>query len=52
MNHSHMRLLTRGKDSTFDPTDYEFVGIFREIGWKAGAWRDVGWWQLRLATMG
>lgn len=27
------------------------VGIYREIGWKAGAWRDVGWWQLRLATM-
>jgi phosphinothricin acetyltransferase len=24
------------------------VGIYRRIGWKAGAWRDVGWWQLRL----
>ncbi len=24
------------------------VGVYREIGWKAGAWRDVGWWQLRL----
>ena len=24
------------------------VGIYHEIGWKAGAWRDVGWWQLRL----
>jgi L-amino acid N-acyltransferase YncA len=22
------------------------VGVFRRIGWKAGAWRDVGWWQL------
>lgn len=31
---------------------FEPVGIYREIGWKAGAWRDVGWWQLRLATMG
>jgi phosphinothricin acetyltransferase len=30
---------------------FESVGIYREIGWKAGAWRDVGWWQLRLATM-
>jgi L-amino acid N-acyltransferase YncA len=26
------------------------VGVFREIGWKAGAWRDVGWWQLDLAS--
>ncbi len=24
------------------------VGAFRRIGWKAGAWRDVGWWQLEL----
>jgi phosphinothricin acetyltransferase len=24
-------------------------GLNREIGWKHGAWRDVGWWQLELA---
>jgi phosphinothricin acetyltransferase len=24
------------------------VGIYRRIGWKAGAWHDVGWWQLDL----
>ena len=28
---------------------FELVGVYRGIGWKAGAWRDVGWWQLRLA---
>lgn len=28
---------------------FEQVGTYREIGWKAGAWRDVSWWQLRLA---
>jgi L-amino acid N-acyltransferase YncA len=27
---------------------FESVGVYRGIGWKAGAWRDVGWWQLRL----
>jgi L-amino acid N-acyltransferase YncA len=27
---------------------FEPVGVYREIGWKGGAWRDVGWWQLRL----
>jgi phosphinothricin acetyltransferase len=24
------------------------IGVYRRIGWKAGRWRDVGWWQLRL----
>jgi L-amino acid N-acyltransferase YncA len=24
------------------------VGAYRRIGWKQGAWRDVGWWQLDL----
>lgn len=27
---------------------FELVGIYRGIGWKAGSWRDVGWWQLQL----
>jgi L-amino acid N-acyltransferase YncA len=26
------------------------VGVFREVGWKAGAWRSVGWWQLILGS--
>jgi len=30
--------------------DFEPVGVYRGIGWKAGAWRDVGWWQLELST--
>lgn len=28
------------------------VGVYRGIGWKAGAWRDVGWWQLDLVPNG
>ena len=24
------------------------VGVYREVGWKMGAWRDVGWWQRLL----
>lgn len=27
---------------------FELVGVYRGIGWKAGAWRDVGWWQMQL----
>jgi phosphinothricin acetyltransferase len=28
------------------------VGVYRRIGWKDGAWRDVGWWQLELESPG
>lgn len=28
------------------------VGVYRRIGWKEGAWRDVGWWQLELQPAG
>jgi phosphinothricin acetyltransferase len=30
----------------------ELVGIYRRIGWKAGAWYDVGWWQRELVAPG
>ncbi len=25
------------------------VGVYRQIGYKSGAWHNVGWWQLDLA---
>jgi L-amino acid N-acyltransferase YncA len=28
---------------------FQQTGINREIGWKRGAWRDVGWFQMELA---
>jgi L-amino acid N-acyltransferase YncA len=31
---------------------FEPVGIYRGIGYKLGAWRDVGWWQLRMLPAG
>ncbi len=27
---------------------FETIGIYREVGWKMGGWRDVGWWQRLL----
>jgi len=24
------------------------LGVYHEVGWKLGGWRDVGWWQRRL----
>jgi L-amino acid N-acyltransferase YncA len=31
---------------------FELVGVNQEIGWKDGAWRDVGWYQMELAPAG
>jgi phosphinothricin acetyltransferase len=31
---------------------FEPVGVYRRIGWKAGAWHDVGWWQCELVAAG
>ena len=24
------------------------VGVYRNVSWKFGAWRDVGWWERQL----
>jgi L-amino acid N-acyltransferase YncA len=28
---------------------FEAIGTYRNVGFKHGAWRDVGWWQRSLA---
>jgi phosphinothricin acetyltransferase len=28
------------------------AGVYRQVGWKLGAWHDVGLWQRRLAPAG
>jgi L-amino acid N-acyltransferase YncA len=28
---------------------FEPLGVYRDVGFKLGAWRDVGWWRLGLA---
>jgi phosphinothricin acetyltransferase len=31
---------------------FERAGTYRQVGWKFGAWHDVGLWQRALATAG
>jgi phosphinothricin acetyltransferase len=31
---------------------FEPVGVYRNIGYKAGQWWDVGWWQLDMGEPG
>jgi len=28
---------------------YAPIALYPKVGYKAGAWHDVGWWQLELA---
>ena len=30
---------------------FELIGIYPKVGFKSGAWRDVGWWNLSLQQM-
>lgn len=29
---------------------FEQIGVYRRVGYKAGGWRDVSWWQLALTA--
>lgn len=42
-------LPNEGSVALHESFGFVLVGIYRRIGFKHGAWRDVGWWQLDLA---
>ena len=31
--------------------EFQSVGVYRAVGYKLGAWHDVGWWQLTLREL-
>jgi len=31
---------------------FEHVGVYKQVGFKAGAWHDVSWWDLTLQPPG
>jgi L-amino acid N-acyltransferase YncA len=33
----------------FESRGFEQIALQKQVGFKLGRWRDVGWWQLRLA---
>ena len=41
-------LPNEGSVGLHEALGFEPVGVYRKIGFKHGAWRDVGWWQLEL----
>jgi L-amino acid N-acyltransferase YncA len=45
-------LPNQGSVGLHEALGFEPVGVYKKIGWKLGAWHDVGWWQLELTTPG
>ncbi|HWL65932.1 MAG TPA: GNAT family N-acetyltransferase [Actinomycetota bacterium] len=34
----------------FEKLGFERIALQEQVGYKLGAWHDVGWWQLKLST--
>ena len=41
-------LPNEGSIRAHEALGFRKVGVFENVGYKAGAWRDTGWWQLEL----
>lgn len=37
-----------GSVGLHEAVGFEAIGVYRRVGFKLGAWRDVGWWQREL----
>jgi L-amino acid N-acyltransferase YncA len=40
-----------GSVALHEAMGFEKLGVYRNVGFKLGEWRDVGWWQLNLRKM-
>ncbi|HYG96573.1 MAG TPA: GNAT family N-acetyltransferase [Solirubrobacterales bacterium] len=52
MAHAGITLPNAASVRLHESLGFQQVGVNREIGWKDGSWRDVGWYQLELAPAG
>jgi L-amino acid N-acyltransferase YncA len=46
--HAGITLPNAGSVGLHEALGFRLVGIYGDVGWKHGAWRDVGWWRLPL----
>lgn len=37
-----------GSVGLHEAAGFQAIGVYRKVGYKLGAWHDVGWWQLAL----
>jgi phosphinothricin acetyltransferase len=41
-----------GSVALHEAVGFEGLGVYREVGWKHGRWRDVGWWRRAIGSGG
>ena len=41
-------LPNRGSVALHESVGFKPLGVYRQVGFKLGAWHDVGWWQKTL----
>jgi phosphinothricin acetyltransferase len=46
--HAGITLPNRASVALHESFGFEPIGVYRAVGYKHGAWHDVGWWQLAL----
>ena len=46
--HAGITLPNAGSIGLHEAVGFRLVGVYPAVGWKHGAWRDVGWWHLPL----
>ena len=49
--HAGITLPNAGSVGLHEAVGFRPVGVYPAVGWKLGAWRDVGWWQLPLREL-
>ena len=49
--HAGITLPNAGSVGLHEALGFRPVGVYPAVGWKLGAWRDVGWWQLPLGAL-
>ncbi len=40
-----------GSIRSHEAVGFRKLGVFKRVGFKAGRWRDTGWWQLELQAL-
>jgi phosphinothricin acetyltransferase len=46
--HAGITMGNTGSIAMHEALGFRLVGVFPSIGYKMGAWHDVGWWRLPL----
>lgn len=49
--HAGITLPNAGSVGLHESLGFTAVGVYPAVGWKQGAWHDVGWWRRPLAEL-